>query len=96
MTRIFTIEYEHTWPTERWPTDRLPALGELREVWGISAGQPTSQRLLRDVSSVRDQQHALEIVSADASPGFGTILHAVTPRPDGYVSRGFRKKEDHR
>jgi len=33
---------------------------------------------------------------ADARPGFSSILHAVTPHPDGYVSRDFRRKQDDR
>jgi hypothetical protein len=36
---------------------------------------------------------AMVIARANASPGFGTILHSVMPQPDGYVSKGFRKKE---
>lgn len=93
MTRIFTLEYEHTWPTECWP-DNLPlAPGVPPEIWGHSAGKPTGQRFLRDVPDVRDQEHALAIVRADASRSFGTILHSVTPRPAGYVSKGFRRKE---
>jgi hypothetical protein len=94
MTRVFTIEYEHTWPTECWPENGLvPAPGVPREIWGQDAGKPTGQRFLRDVPAVMDQEHALEIVRRDARPGFGTILHSVTPQPDGYVSRGFRRKE---
>lgn len=92
MTRVFTLEYEHTWPTERWPDDRLLAPGVSSNVWGDSAGKPTGQRFLRDVPAVMDQKHALEIVRRDARPGFGTILHSVTPRPDGYISQGFRRK----
>jgi len=93
MTRIFTLEYEHTWPTTCWPDDLPLAPGVLREVWGDSAGKPTGQRFLRDVPGVRDQEHAWEIVRADARPGFGTILHAVTPRPATYVSQGFRRAD---
>ncbi|HSX23220.1 MAG TPA: hypothetical protein VLE97_10655 [Gaiellaceae bacterium] len=94
MTRVFTLEYEHTWPTDRWPNDLPLAAGVLPEIWGRDAGKPTGQRFLRDATGVRDQAHALEIVRADARPGFGSILHSVTPQPDGYVSRGFRRKED--
>jgi hypothetical protein len=94
VIRIVTIEYEHTWPTECWPDDLNLASGVPREIWGPSAGKPTGQRFLRDVADVKDQAHAWEIVRADARPGFGSILHSVTPRPDGYVNRGFRKKED--
>lgn len=78
MTRICTLEYEHTWPTT--------------EIWGADGGKPTGQRFLRDVPDVRDQAHAWEIVRADARPGFGTLLHAVSHQPDGYVSQGFRRK----
>jgi len=92
VTRIFTIEYEHTWPTERWPDDLNLAPGVPREIWGDAAGKPTGQRFLRDEPDVRNQDHAWSIVRADARPGFGSILHAVTPQPDGYVSRGFRRK----
>jgi hypothetical protein len=92
MTRIFTLEYEHTWPTERWP-DNLPlAPGVPPEIWGADAGKPTGQRFLSDVPDVRDQEHALAIVRADASRGFGTILHSVTPQPATYVGQGFRRK----
>jgi hypothetical protein len=94
MTRLFTLEYEHTWPTERWSKDLPLAPGVPQEIWGADAGKPTGQRFLRDVPNVRDQAHALEIVRADALPGFGSILHSVTPRPAAYVSRGFRRKED--
>jgi hypothetical protein len=93
VTRIFTIEYEHTWPTERWP-DLPLAPGASPYIWGADAGKPTGQRFLRDVPDVRDQAHAWTIVRADARPGFGSILHSVTPRPDGYVSRGFRRKDE--
>jgi len=79
VTRISTLEYEHTWPTA-W------------EIWGRDAGKPTGQRFLLDVHDVQDHAHALTIARADARPGFGTILHSVTPRPDGYVSKGFRRK----
>jgi hypothetical protein len=89
MSRIFTLEYEHTWPTECWPDGE----GVPPEIWGADAGKPTGQRLLLDARGVRDHDHALAIVRADARPGFGTILHSVTPQPDGYVSRGFRLKE---
>ena len=92
MSRIFTIEYEHTWPTECWPDDLPPAPGEHKEIWGADAGKPTGQCFLLDVSNVRNQAHALEIVRADTLRGFGTILHAVTPQPSGYVSQGFRRK----
>jgi len=92
MSRIFTIEYEHTWPTERWQHDLPLAPGEHKEIWGADAGKPTGQRFLHDVPDVRDQAHAWEIVCADALRGFGTILHAVTPQPEGYVSQGFRRK----
>jgi hypothetical protein len=92
MTRIFTLEYEHTWPMTTWP-DNLPLVpGIPREIWGPDAGKPTGQRFLRDAPDVKDREHALAIVRADASRGFGTILHSVTPRPDGYVSKGFRRK----
>jgi len=94
MTRIFTLEYEHTWPTGCWSADLTLAPGVPREIWGHDAGKPTGQRFLRDVTDVKDHDHALAIVRADARPGFGTILHSVTPRPDGYVSRGFRRKKD--
>lgn len=94
MSRVFTLEYEHTWPTECWPGNLPLAPGVSPQIWGADAGKPTGQRFLRDVTGVRDQAHALEMVRADARPGFGTILHAVTPQPDGYVSRGFRRKED--
>lgn len=93
MSRVFTLEYEHTWPTERWSNDLPLAPGVSPHVWGADAGKPTGQRFLRDVTDVRDQAHALKIVRADARPGFGTILHSVTPRPNGYVGRGFRKKD---
>jgi len=93
MTRIFTIEYEHTWPMETWPNNLPLVPGVPREIWGHGAGKPTGQRFLLDVPDVRDQEHALAIVSADASRGFGTILHSMTPRSDGYVSRGFRRKD---
>ncbi len=93
MSRIFTLEYEHTWPTERWPNDLPLAAGVSPYVWGTDAGKPTGQRFLRDEGDVKDQNHALAIVRADARPGFGTILHSVTPQPDGYVSRGFRRKD---
>jgi hypothetical protein len=93
MSRIFTLEYEHTWPTECWPNDLPLAPGVPHEVWGTDAGKPTGQRFLRDVTGVRDQAHAWEIVRGDALRGFGTILHSVTPQPTGYVSRGFRRKD---
>jgi hypothetical protein len=92
MTRIFTIEYEHTWPTERWPHDLPLAPGVPQEIWGDSAGKPTGQRFLLDMSAVRDHEHAWAIVRADACPGFGSILHSVTPQPAEYVSQGFRRK----
>lgn len=92
MNRIFTIEYEHTWPTECWPADLPPAPETSREIWGDAAGKPTGQRFLCDVTGVQDREHALRIARADALPGFGTLLHAVTPQPDDYVSRGFRRK----
>lgn len=85
MSRIYTLEYEHTWPTDRWPETNT-------EIWGRDAGKPTGQKFLVDVPAVMDQAHALEIVRRDARPGFGTILHSVTPQPDGYVRRGFRRK----
>ena len=81
MTRVFTLEYEHTWPTDP------------HEIWGTEAGKPTGQRFLLDVHDVKDQAHALTIVNADALPGFGSILHSVTPQPQDYVNRGFRKKK---
>jgi len=90
MSRIFTLEYEHTWPTECWPADHALAPGAPREIWGGSAGKPTGQRFLRDEIDVRDEAHAWAIVRADALPGFGTILHSVTAQPEGYVSKGFR------
>jgi hypothetical protein len=92
MTRIFTLEYEHTWPTECWSNDLPLAPGVHREIWGADAGKPTGQRFLRDVPDVKDHEHAWAIVRADARPGFGSILHSVTPRPAEYVSQGFRKK----
>jgi hypothetical protein len=93
MSSIFTIEYEHTWPTECWP-DNLPrAPGAHKEIWGADAGKPTGQRFLLDVPNVRDQAHAWEIVRADALHGFGSILHSVTLQPSGYVSQGFRRKD---
>jgi hypothetical protein len=92
MSRIFTLEYEHTWPTECWP-DVLPlAPGVPKEIWGADAGKPTGQRFLRDVPNVRNQEHAWEIVRDDALRGFGSVLHSVTPQPEGYVSQGFRRK----
>ena len=94
MNRIFTLEYEHTWPKDCWSADLTLAPGVPREIWGHDAGKPTGQRFLRDVPAVMDHDHALEIVRRDARPGFGTILHSVTPQPDGYISRGFRRKED--
>lgn len=58
MSSIFTIEYEHTWPTECWP-DNLPRTpGAHKEIWGADAGKPTGQRFLLDVPNVRDQAHA--------------------------------------
>jgi hypothetical protein len=93
MTRLFTLEYEHTWPTECWP-DNLPlAPGVPREIWGRDAGKPTGQRFLRDVADVKDEAHAWALVRADACKGFGTILHSVTARPYWYTSQGFRRKE---
>ena len=92
MGRIFTIEYEHTWPTESWPNDLPLAPWAPKEIWGADAGKPTGQRFLRDVLDVRDQTHAWEIIRANARPGFGSILHSVTPQSDGYVSQGFRRK----
>ena len=86
MSRIFTLEYEHTWPMDCWPE----APGVL--IWGQDAGKPTGQRFLVDVADVLNQEHALAIARSDASRGFGTILHAVTPQSDGYVSQGFRRK----
>jgi hypothetical protein len=67
--------------------------GEHKEIWGADAGKPTGQRFLRDVPNVRDQAHAWEIVRADALHGFGSILHSVTLQPSGYVSQGFRRKD---
>jgi hypothetical protein len=92
MSRIFTIEYEHTWPTECWSYDLPRTPGVPKEIWGADAGKPTGQRFLRDVPNVLDQTHAWEIVRADALPGFGSLLHSVTPQPDTYISQGFRKK----
>lgn len=92
MSRIFTIEYEHAWPTACWPNDLPLAPGVHREIWGADAGKPTGQRFLRDVPAVRNQAHAWEIVHADALRGFGSILHSVTPQPSSYVSQGFRRK----
>jgi hypothetical protein len=95
MTRIFTLEYEHTWPVERWSDDLILAPDVPQEIWGEDAGKPTGQRFLRDVSAVRNHEHAWEIVRSDARPGFGTVLHSVTPQTHEYVSQGFRRK-DHR
>jgi hypothetical protein len=92
VSRIFTLEYEHTWPTECWPDSDNLAPGVPREIWGHDAGKPTGQRFLVDVADVKNQEHALAIARADAQLGFGTILYAVTPQPDGYVSQGFRRK----
>lgn len=36
MSRIFTLEYEHTWPC--WPADLILAPGVPREIWGDAAG----------------------------------------------------------
>jgi hypothetical protein len=74
--------------------DNLPRTpGAHKEIWGADAGKPTGQRFLLDVPNVRDQAHAWEIVRADALHGFGSILHSVTLQPSGYVSQGFRRKD---